>query len=78
LVVVDSLQPITEVQIQGTEAGSPTKKSYWICETSGNLLPGDTVITTPLAGIAADGSDAVRIPLHRQHDARQTASTALD
>ena len=35
---------------------------YWVCQvTSADLAAGDAVVTTPLPGIKADGTDAIRV-----------------
>lgn len=57
LQVVDGVRMIAEFSGQlPEEIGG----DYWVCEVTSELSAGDLVITTPMPGIKADGTDPVR------------------
>lgn len=50
--------------------------AYWVCEVpEAELSPGDLVIVTPLPGIKADGSDAVRYRIPAAGDGNEQAKS---
>ena len=55
------LQVVKNVRLV-TEYWGATETNYWVCHLVGDELePGDFVITTPIPGIRADGTDPVRV-----------------
>ena len=59
--VVDGVQMIRAYW--GELPDAPQGIEYWVCEVPRDVSPGDMVITTPLPGIKADGTDPVRFPM---------------
>ncbi|GIX00506.1 MAG: hemolysin D [Pirellulaceae bacterium] len=57
------LKVIEDVNVVSELRNSELADGYWVCEVDASALrPGDFVITSPIPGIKADGTDPVRTP----------------
>ncbi len=62
LKVLDGIQVVGAFEYAEEPSIEDNDTEYWICEVhSGALSAGDSVIVTPLPGIAGDGSDTIRV-----------------